>query len=197
MPDRADAEDSELLFRYARRGDLGSLAALVRRNSARLQAILRGLLPEATDADDAFQETWVRVIRSSGAYRGGSVRSYLATIARSVALDRLRSMRGFVSLDAEDGEGAAVAATVASAGPGPVERFESKSASEDVRRAVRALPEGPRQVLLMRIEGELAFREIAAELGVPLGTALTWMRTATKRLREMLGGDYERRRRVD
>ena len=53
---------------------------------------------------------------------------------------------------------------------------------------MRALPEGPRQVLLMRIEGDLPFREIAEELGVPLGTALTWMRTATLRLREMLGG---------
>ena len=41
--------------------------------------------------------------------------------------------------------------------------------------------------MLMRIEGDLAFREIAAELGVPLGTALTWMRTATQKLREMLG----------
>ena len=79
------------------------------------------------------------------------------------------------------------AANAAAAGPTPGEAFESKATSEDVRRAVRALPEGPRQVLLLRIEGDLAFREIAAELGVPLGTALTWMRTATQKLREMLG----------
>jgi DNA-directed RNA polymerase specialized sigma24 family protein len=39
----------------------------------------------------------------------------------------------------------------------------------------------------MRIEGELSFKEIASELGVPLGTALTWMRTATLKLKEMLG----------
>jgi RNA polymerase sigma-70 factor (ECF subfamily) len=93
-----------------------------------------------------------------------------------------------VSLDADEGEGAAVAEKAADSSPTPGERFESKATSEDVRRAVRALPEGPRQVLLMRIEGDLPFREIAEELGVPLGTALTWMRTATLRLREMLGG---------
>ena len=57
-----------------------------------------------------------------------------------------------------------------------------------MREAVRTLPEGPRQVLLMRIEGELSFKEIASELDVPLGTALTWMRTATLKLKEMLGG---------
>jgi len=181
-------EDSELLYDYARRGDVKSLAALVRRHSTWMQALLRGMLHGATDADDAFQETWMRVIRSAGSYRGGNVKSYLASAARSAAIDRIRRERGNVSLDAEEGEGAAVAATAAAEGPTPGERFESKATSEDVRRAVRALPEGPRQVLLMRIEGDLAFREIAAELDVPLGTALTWMRTATLKLREMLGG---------
>ncbi len=181
-------EDSELLFDYARRGDVQSLAVLVRRHSTWMQALLRGMLHEAADADDAFQETWMKVIRSAASYRGGSVKAYLASAARSVAVDRIRRERGNLSLDADDGEGAAIAANAAAEGPTPGERFESKATSEDVRRAVRSLPEGPRQVLLMRIEGDLAFREIAAELGVPLGTALTWMRTATLKLREMLGG---------
>ena len=180
-------EDVELLFSYSRRGDVKSLAALVRRHSVWMQALLRSLLPEAADADDAFQETWIRVIRSASSYRGGKVRAYLATVARSVALDRLRHVGRTVSLDADDGEGAAVAASAESEGPDPSERFESKANSEDVRRAVRALPEGLRQVLLMRIEGGLTFREIAAELGIPLGTALTWMRAATQRLRKMFG----------
>ena len=180
-------EDSELLFAYSRRGDVQSLAALVRRHTVWMQALLRSLLPGAADADDAFQETWVKVIRFASSYRGGKVKSYLATVARSVALDRIRRGGRTVSLDAEDGEGAAVAASSAAEGPAPDERFESKATSEDVRRAVRSLPEGPRQVLLMRIEGDLSFKEIAAELDVPLGTALTWMRTATLRLREMLG----------
>ena len=182
------AEDGELLLAYARRGDVESLAALVRRHSAWMQALLRGMLPAAADADDAFQETWARVIRSATSYRGGNVKAYLATVARSAAIDRLRRERDSVSLDEEGGEGAAVAATAVAADPTPRDKFESKATSEDVRRAVQALPEGPRQVLLMRIEGELAFKDIAAELGVPLGTALTWMRTATIRLREMLGG---------
>lgn len=181
-------EDRDLLFAYARGGDVESLAALVRCHAAWMQALLRGLLQVAADADDAFQETWVKVIRSAASYRGGAVKPYLASVARSVAIDRIRRARGMVSLDAEDGEGADVAASMADAGPTPGERFESKATAEDVRRAVRALPEGPRQVLLMRIEGELPFKDIAAELGVPIGTALTWMRTATCRLKEMLGG---------
>lgn len=181
-------EDRDLLFAYARGGDVESLAALVRRHSAWMQALLGGLLQSAADVDDAFQETWVKVIRSASSYRGGAVKPYLATIARSVAIDRIRQARGMVSLDDEEGEGADAAAAMADAGPTPDERFESKATAEDVRSAVRALPEGPRQVLLMRIEGEVPFKDIAAELGVPLGTALTWMRTATLKLKEMLGG---------
>jgi len=181
-------EDVQLLFAYARRGNVESLAALVRRHSAWMQALLRGMLPVAADVDDVFQETWMRVIRSAPNYRGGKVKPYLATVARSAAIDHMRRAHAEVSLDAEDGEGAAAAEAVASEGPAPNEAFESQATSKDVYRAIRALPEGPRQVLLMRIEGELPFREIAAELAVPIGTALTWMRTATLKLRAMLGG---------
>ena len=153
-------EDVQLLFAYARRGDVQSLAALVRRHATWMQALLRGMLPVAADVDDVFQETWMRVIRAAPRYRGGMVKPYLATVARSAAIDHLRRTRAVVSLDDEEGEGAAA--------------------------AVGSLPEGPRQVLLMRVEGGLSFREIAAELAIPLGTALTWMRSATLKLRRML-----------
>ena len=172
-------EDSELLFAYSRRGDVESLSALVRRHAVWMQAFLRALLPTAADAEDAFQETWVRVV--------SKVKPYLAVIARSVAIDRLRRTGRVVSLDVDDEEGSSAAERIPDAAPSPRERLEAKATSEDVREAVRALPEGPRQVLLMRIEGELSFREIASELGVPLGTALTWMRVATLKLKKMLG----------
>ena len=182
-------EDVQLLFAYARRGDVQSLAALVRRHATWMQALLRGMLPVAADVDDVFQETWMRVIRAAPRYRGGMVKPYLATVARSAAIDHLRRTRAVVSLDDEEGEGAAAAAAVAAEDPAPGEAFESQATSDDIRRAVGTLPEGQRQVLLMRVEGELSFREIAAELAIPLGTALTWMRSATLKLRKMLGGE--------
>ena len=130
----------------------------------------------------------MRVVRAASNYRGGRVRPYLATVARSAAIDHMRRARITVSLDDEDGEGAVAAESIADEGPHPDEAFESRATSEDVRQAIRALPEGPRQVLLMRIEGGLPFKEIAEEMSIPLGTALTWMRTATQKLRNMLGG---------
>lgn len=180
-------EDAELLLSYGRGGDVSSLAALVDRHSVWMQAFLRGLLPTAADVDDTFQETWIRVIRSAGGYRGGNVRAYLATVARSAAIDRLRREGRMTSLDVDDNGEISAAEQIPDESPSPSERFESKANAEDVRQAVRSLPEGPRQVLLLRIEGEVPFKEIAATLGVPLGTALTWMHYATLKLREMLG----------
>ena len=152
-----------------------------------MQALLRGLLPTAADAEDAFQDAWVRIIRSAGRYRGGSVKAYLATVARSAAIDRLRRSGRITSLDADCDDDMAAAEQIPDESPSPSERFESKATAEDVRQAVKSLPDGPRQVLLLRIEGEVPFKEIAAELGIPLGTALTWMRYATTKLRKTLG----------
>lgn len=190
-------EDGELLFAYAREGDVKALSELVVRHGVWMRAFLRSLLPGEADADDAFQDAWMKVIRSAPSYRGGKVKSFLVAVARSAAIDRLRRGGRTVSLDAGCGTpaaagvetGGALADEIVDEGsPDPGERFESGATAAEVRRAVRSLAWGPRQVLLMRIEGELAFKEIAAQLDVPLGTALTWMRTATLKLKEMLGG---------
>ena len=71
--------------------------------------------------------------------------------------------------------------------PTPDERFELTATADDVRRALSDLPEGPRQVFLMRIEAGLSFREIAEAMAIPIGTALTWMQTAKVKLKEILG----------
>ena len=181
-------DDSQLLARYANEGDVRSLSELVDAHTRWLMAYLRGALPTESDAEDAFQEAWMRVIRFCGSYRGGSVRGYLARVARSVVTDRFR--RGgppSISLDTSSDEEDAPSADLADGAPSPGEAFELRATSEDVRRAVRALPERLRDVVLLRIEGELTFQEIADELGVPLGTVLTWMRSATARLKKTLG----------
>ncbi len=179
--------DTDLLMAYARRGDIESFSTLVERHSVWLMAFLCGMLSLA-DADDVFQEVWVRVIKKASAFRGGSVKSYLACIARSIAIDRLRREGRLVSLDIEDEVGDTPAENLQSPEPTASAWYESKATAEDVRAAIAELPICERQILLLRIEGELAFREIADELKLPLGTVLTRMRRATNRLKEQLGG---------
>jgi len=181
-------ESDQLLLRYAREGDVRSLSGLVAAESRWMKAFLLGMTWSEADADDAFQETWMRVIRACGAYRGGSARSYLAKVARSVLIDaHRRKAPDPVSLDAEDDAAAPV--ELIDESPLPDAAFERTASSADVRRALASLPLRQREVVLLRIEGELTFQEIADQLQLPLGTVLTWMRTATIRLKKMLGGE--------
>jgi len=180
------SEDAELLKDYVRRGNANALSALIVRHSPWMSALLRGMLPDA-DVEDSLQDAWLKVIRSAHNFRGDGIKSYLGTVARSVAIDRLRKCGKMISLDAEECD-TAQQEPIDDA-PLPNEKFESAATKEDVLRAVRELPDGPRQVLLLRIEAEMPFREIAEELHIPLGTALTWMRTATLYLRGKLGGN--------
>ena len=180
-------EDAQLLFDYARKGDVASFSALVVRHSKWLTAYLRSMSPTLADAEDAVQETWIRVIRACNSYRGGAVRAYLTQIARSVAIDRFRLAKcQTVSVDAVGEDGLALSDVLPDASPTPDEMFECRATADEVRRAVRELPEGQREVLMMRIEAELSFREIAETMGIPLGTALTWMHAAKLRLKKEL-----------
>jgi len=180
------SEDAELLKDYAHRGNANALSALIVRHSPWMAALLRGMLPDA-DVEDALQDTWLKVIKSAHNFRGDGLKSYLGTAARSVTIDRLRKSGKTVSLDTDETD--LVQQELIDGAPLPNEKFESNATKEEVLRTVRELPDGPRQVLLLRIEAEMPFREIADELRVPLGTALTWMRTATLHLREKLGGN--------
>lgn len=180
--------DAELLTAYARRGDVQSLSALVVRHSPWMSAMLRAMLPSG-EVEDALQDIWLKVIRSARGFRGTGLKSYLGSVTRSVAIDRLRKDGRTVSLDVGEDADDAPRQIPVDESPTPDARFESSATKEEVYRVIGTFAEGPRQVLLLRIEAEMSFREIADELHIPLGTALTWMRTATLRLKEALGGD--------
>ena len=172
--------------------DSASISALVKEHGKWLMAFLRGLCDTLDDAEDAFQETWVRVTKARRNVPAPQEwRAYLAKTARSVVIDKLRRKKPEVSLDAmvEEDDGGVIDVAIPSSDSSPAERYESKATAEDVRGAIAALPFNWRQVVMMRIEGEMEFKDIAAELDIQLGTALTWMRRATEALKQKLGGE--------
>lgn len=164
-----------------------SIPSLVAAHGKWLMAFLRGLLG-ADEAEDAFQDVWLRVISAGSARGGDGMRAYLAHTARSVAIDRFRRRRPTESLDAENADGDSMLDDLVDPSPSPVARFESKATAQDVRLAIMALPPIQRQVVLMRVEAELDFNEIAAELGLPRNTVLSHMHRATIELTRRLGG---------
>ena len=185
----ASPSDEALLRRYERAGDADAMEALVRRHAAALGAFLAGWGGDA-EAEDLAQETWLRVLRSPGAFRGGSFRAWLLRVARNLAIDRSRRRAPALCLDAP-AEGAGpdapplVEVLPDDGAPAPDAALLGAEDRARLLAAVRALPGPQRDVFLLRAAG-VAFADIAARFAIPLNTALGRMHYAMKALRAAL-----------
>jgi len=181
--------DAELLFAF-RKGDVAALDALVGRYQRQLHGYLRAMTGSWADADDLFQETWIRVVRNPGSFRGGAFNAWLWRIARNLLIDRLRRFKPVVSLDDTTGEGTAYAERTPAVGPEPGALAEAAELGRLIAVAVERLSPDQRDVFLLRTQAGLSFNEIAKLRRVPLNTALGRMHYAMQRLRQELGAAY-------
>lgn len=176
--------DDELIL--ACRHDPASLGALIERFQARVYGFLIRLAGR-DGADDLFQEVWLKVYEGSDRYQPrGKAAGWIFRIARNAAADAVRGRRG-----GPLGEGEGGLDVFADRGPGPAAAFETAERGGRIEAAVARLPAEQREVFLMREQGEMPFKEIAAALGIPLGTALSRMNAALEKLRGVL--EEERR----
>ena len=173
-PDRDDAA-------RLRRGDTAGLAGLMGRHQERLFRYLLRLLGDETVAEDAFQQTWVRVAERISRYDAARpFGPWLFGVARNLALDHLRRRRP-ESLD-ERPEPEAPATPDAD----PFARAVARQQGARLAEAVAGLAPLDREVLSLRFEEDLALPELAERLAVPLPTAKARLYRALTRLRERL-----------
>src|SRR5262245_14887534 len=159
--------DLECLLRVRSKDESG-LEALYDAYGSALYGVALRILRSASDAEDAVQEAWAQVWKSSASYdaQRGSVAAWLMTIVRTRALDRYRSTA------ARQRAHTAAEAHVAPppAAPDPSLRSELSQLSSQVRRALDRLPEDHKRVLELAYFAGLSQSEIATHLGKPLGT---------------------------
>jgi RNA polymerase sigma-70 factor (ECF subfamily) len=180
-----DAPDAALLAHYA---DTTAPAAtrevafhrLVTRYQRRVFAVCLRVLGSATDAEDAAQETFLRIARAADRYRGDAqVSTWIYRIARNVATDRVRYDARRPATPVHD------LTTVAD----PPEADDTVAASEtalDVRRALATLDERSRLLLLLVAVDGLSYAEAAEATGVAVGTVKSRVSRARARLGELL-----------
>jgi RNA polymerase sigma-70 factor, ECF subfamily len=175
--------DDELLGR-ARRGDDRAFAALVERYEGAVAATAIGMLGPGGDADDVGQETFIRFHRALDRFRGeSSLKTYLVHIAMNLSLNALRSRRR-TFLRFASGDDDLAGAPEPSIGPaGETDAAELKRV---VQRAVAALNEKHRAVVVLRMFQDLSTRETATMLGVPEGTVLSRLSRAMQELQQRL-----------
>jgi RNA polymerase sigma factor (sigma-70 family) len=179
-----------------------ALAELYDRFAPTLLALARRVLDNHADAEEVLQEVFIQVWNRGERYdpARSSVSTWLVLIARSRAIDRLRS-RKVVERTHEATARAAIGAIGASGASGAMgasgvwEPHTSPEALENVfiqerhervRREMAALPAEQRQVLEMAFYQGLTQSEIAAKAGLPLGTVKTRTLLAMKKLRNAL-----------
>lgn len=177
--------DRELLIQY-RHGNIRALEQLVERYRRPLFGFILNMIGRREDADDVFQEVWFRAIKALDRYRDDKFLSWLFRIARNLVIDRYRGRKMLVSLESENVDGVALEDTIPDAGRTAATEAARRDIGRRIAAMVDGLPEEQKEVFLMRMEGDLAFREIAKIQRVSINTALARMQYALAKLRALL-----------
>jgi RNA polymerase sigma-70 factor (ECF subfamily) len=184
-----DQADHVLVDRM-RGGDETALAAFYDRWSDRVYSLALRLLREARDAEDIVEETFWQAWRNAARFdtARGNVGTWLLTICRSRALDRIRARRRKREDTTLDDE-----AQYESPQPDPAAAMVISETGRIVRAALAELPDEQRQAVELAYFRGLSQSEIAEKTGQPLGTVKTRVRLAMAKLREKLGSLQEAR----
>jgi len=178
------ASDELALVRRMADGDADALTEIYDRFAPILLAVARRILGASGDAEEILQESFLQAWNQAERYDPGrsSVSTWLVLIARSRALDRLRSRAAR--------DRAAQAAAAEPEAPDTSSRHEEHvlhgERRERVRRALAELPEEQRQVLELAFYEGLSQTEIALRTAAPLGTVKTRALLGMKKLRQAL-----------
>jgi len=166
----------EMLLAAVAAGDEGALRALYERHAAVMLRLLRRLTADAAEAEDVMQEAWLAVWASAGTFRGeASARGWLLGVARRTGHDQLRR-KTLARADLEE------AADVADLAPGVEEQVLAAAGLARIEAAIERLPPMLREVVVLALVEDLPYRDVAAAVGVPVGTVKSRMSLARRRL---------------
>ncbi|WP_285726000.1 RNA polymerase sigma factor SigE [Psychromicrobium xiongbiense] len=155
---------------------------VVRNHSSKVLRLAYRLTGNQHDAEDLTQEVFVRVFRALATFTPGTLDGWLHRITTNLFLDQARR-KSRIRFDAlaEDAE-----SRVPGRDPGPELSFEFNNLDVDIQSALKALPPDFRAaVVLCDLEG-LAYDEVAAALGIKLGTVRSRIHRGRAMLRESL-----------
>ncbi len=166
-------------------GDRVAFDRLYDLTAAKLFGICLRVLDNRGEAEEALQEVYVKVWRGAHRYRvnGLSPMTWLITIARNSAIDRLRARRGARRADKPL---EAVAERLADPAPGPEAQAVAAGERARLLGCLGALPPDRAEAVRLAYLAGASYAELAARYSVPLNTMRTWLRRSLMKLRECL-----------
>jgi RNA polymerase sigma-70 factor, ECF subfamily len=183
MTPRADPDDSELIER-SREGDHLAFREIVERYEGRVAATIIGMLGRGAEAEDAGQETFIRLYQSLGNFRGeASLGTYVTRIAMNQALKMLKRRQSWRArfFSRDDEQEASVEPEVEQPG------LEEAERAHLIHRVLMELKAEYRAVIVLRMLEERSTREVAEILEIPEGTVMSRLKRGLDRMERRLG----------
>lgn len=179
-----ELQDAVLLGRVAR-GDAAAFATLFDRHSSAVLGLLVRMMGRRPEAEELLQDVFLQAWREADRYRpeSASPKGWLLMMARSRAVDRIRSRGARERRETSVTRDRPAAAAVPPAGP---ERLERRERRDRVAAALADLPAEQRRAIEHAFFDGLTHREVAERLGQPLGTVKSRILLGMKKMREAL-----------
>lgn len=173
----------DLLLRVAQ-GDQRAFSDLYDHTASRVLGLIRRVLIDAAQSEEVAQEVFLEAWQSARRFdpNKGRALTWLLTMAHRRAIDRIRASQA-----SHDRDTAVGIRDLPTAFDVVAETVEVRVEHERVEVAMKKLSDVQRQAVTLAYFGGLTQSELAAELGIPLGTAKTRLRDAMIRLRDELG----------
>ena len=211
QPDYEQLTDERLIELYCA-GERGAFTALIKRYEQELFAFLFRFLGSRPAAEDVFQDTFLQIhLRAERFETDRQLKPWLFTIAANKARDYLRRNKRHsnVSLDAPAPGSPGSSGSGGSSGGGttfvdlmqaqtvqPDESLSTQEKQQMVRQVIENLPELQRQVLVLAYFHQLAYKDMADALDVPLGTIKSRLHAAVanfaKQWKQTFASTYEK-----
>jgi len=176
-----------------RRGDLNALSELIARYQNRLYRYLLRIVRQPAEAEDLFQQTWLKVVERVGSFDvNRNFDAWLFTLARNLAIDHLRRARP-QSLDepvADDWDCTTLVDRIPSRDDTPLDTALAVERRAHIDEAMAALPMIYREALSLRFEDGMKIEEIAQIIAVPVSTVKSRLRRSLEQLRYALEARY-------
>lgn len=178
--------DQELVHLYLK-GRESALSELVSRHKTRIYTSIYLLVKDEYLAEDIFQDTFIKVIKTlkAGKYNEeGKFLPWVLRIAHNLVIDHFRKEKRTPIIT--NGDGFDIFDVLGIYDESIEDKMVKQQTYQDLKALIHLLPSEQKEVLIMRHFGELSFKEIADLTQVSINTALGRMRYALNNLRKMM-----------
>ena len=179
-----DAEDSELVVR-SKDGDLQAFNFIVQRYQSQVLNLSARIIGDRGRAEDVTQETFISAYQAIGRFRGGSLRAWLMRIAANASRDSLRGSRRRPEQSLDESLESQSFQPV-SAEPSPEEHAERSELNKELQKAILALSDNQRAVLVLIDVQGFSYEETTESVGASIGTVKSRLNRARRRVRDIL-----------